>query len=249
MIMFMRIDRLLCEINIGSRSQVKELIKKGQICANGVVMKKPETQIDETSVVITCQGKEYRYSPYVFYMMNKPSGVITAVRDEKEQTVLDVLRTELAKRNHGDLTGIPIKDIFPVGRLDKDTVGLLILTNDGELAHSLLSPKKHVPKKYFVRTDILVNDEMAKRLEEGVMIGPKEKTLPAVLADRSGNQCCITITEGKYHQVKRMFQAVGAQVIYLKRLSMGTLILDERLCEGQVRELTQEEVDALCLRT
>lgn len=248
MIMFMRIDRLLCEMNIGTRSQVKELIKKGQVCANGMVIKKPETQIDETSAVITCQGKEYRYSPYVYYMMNKPSGVITATRDEKEQTVLDVLGAELMKRNHGDLTGIPINDISPVGRLDKDTVGLLILTNDGNLAHNLLSPKKHVPKKYLVRTDMPVSDEMVKCLEEGVVIGPEEKTLPAILENRSGNQCCITITEGKYHQVKRMFHAVGVQVIYLKRLSMGTLILDERLCEGQVRELTQEEVNALCLR-
>lgn len=248
MIIFMRIDRLLCEMNIGSRSQVKELIKKGQVCVDGRIIKKPETHVDENNAIVTCQGKEYKYSPYVYYMMNKPSGVITATGDEKEQTVLDVLRNELLKSRHGDLGGIPLKDISPVGRLDKDTVGLLLLTNNGELAHGLLSPKKHVPKKYFVRTDRTVSDEMMKHLEEGVMIGPEEKTLPAVLEERSENQCCITITEGKYHQVKRMFHAVGAEVVFLKRLSMGTLMLDEGLSEGQIRELTQEEVNALCLK-
>lgn len=248
MIMFMRIDRLLCEMNIGSRSQVKELIKKGQVCVNSIIVKRPETQVDENDAVITCQGREYRYAPYVYYMMNKPAGVITATRDEKDQTVLDILRAELMKSNYGDLAGIPFKDISPVGRLDKDTVGLLILTNNGELAHSLLSPKNHVPKKYLVRTDVPISDEMAKCLEEGVMIGTEEITLPAVVDAQSGNQCCITITEGKYHQVKRMFHAVGANVIYLKRLSMGAVALDESLCEGQVRELTQEEVHALCLK-
>ncbi len=248
MIMFMRIDRLLCEMNIGSRSQVKELIKKGQVFVDGKVIKKPEIQVDEYSASVLCRGKEYRYSPYVYYMMNKPSGVITATFDKKEQTVLDVLRRELEKSKNGDLTGIPISDIVPVGRLDKDTAGLLLLTNNGQMAHDLLSPKKHVPKKYFVRTDGAISEEMIKCLENGVVIGPEEKTLPAVLEKHAGNQCCITITEGKYHQVKRMFHAVGVNVVYLKRLSMGPLILDENLCEGQIRKLTQKEVNALCLR-
>lgn len=244
----MRIDKLLCEMNIGSRNQVKELIKKGQVSVDGIILKKPETHIDENKAVIICQGKKYQYVPYVYYMMNKPPGVITATKDEKELTVLDVLRSELAKSRHGDLTGIPLKDISPVGRLDKDTVGLLLLTNNGELAHSLLSPKNHVPKKYFVITDAFICDEMVQELEEGVLIGPGEKTLPAVIEARKDNQCIITITEGKYHQIKRMFQAVGRSVTYLKRLSMGTLLLDEHLKEGQIRELTKEEVDALCLK-
>lgn len=246
--MFMRIDRLLCEMNMGTRSQVKELIKTGQVNIGGEVIQKPDIQVDETNVVINVRGRTYRYAPYVYYMMNKPAGVVTATRDKREQTVIDVFCRELKKSGQGDLTGIPLKDIFPVGRLDKDTVGLLLLTNHGELAHALLSPKKHVPKKYLVRTDLPVSDEMAKQLEEGVMIGTEEKSLPAALSERSGNQCCITITEGKYHQVKRMFQAVGAKVIYLKRLSMGTLTLDDALCEGQIRELTKEEVHALCLK-
>ena len=244
----MRIDKLLCEMNIGSRSQVKELIKKGLVSVNGTILKKPEAHVDESRSVITCQGREYHYTPYVYYMMNKPSGVITATRDEKEQTVLDVLRGELLKQNHGTLAGIPFDDISPVGRLDKDTVGLLLLTNHGELAHSLLSPKKHVPKKYLVKTDAFISDEMVNSLKAGVLIGQGEKTLPAIIEDRKDNQCVITITEGKYHQIKRMFHAVGRNVIYLKRLSMGTLILDECLGEGQIRELKREEVDALCLK-
>lgn len=247
MIIFMRLDKLLCEMNIGSRSQVKELIKKGFVCVDDTVVKKPETHVDENIVTITCQGKVYRYAPYVYYMMNKPSGVVTATYDEKERTVLDVLRGELLK--YGGLAGIPLKDISPVGRLDKDTVGLLLLTNNGELSHNLLSPKNHVPKKYFVKTDGPISDEMVLALENGIMIGYEEKTLPAVIEDKNQDQCTITITEGKYHQIKRMFHAVGRNVIYLKRLSMGTLVLDQRLLEGQIRELTKEEVDALCLRT
>lgn len=242
----MRIDKLLCKLNIGSRSRVKELIKKGLVCVDGTVIKKPETQVDENKAVITCAGKTYHYTPYVYYMMNKPAGVITATRDEKEQTVLDVLVRELRKDREEELTGIPIKDISPVGRLDKDTVGLLLLTNNGELSHKLLSPQKHVPKKYLVKTDVPISTEMADRLEKGVLIGPEERTLPAHIEERMGNQCCITIIEGKYHQVKRMFHSVGVKVIYLKRLSMGTLVLDEALAEGEIRELTQKEVDALC---
>lgn len=248
MIMFMRIDRLLCEMNIGTRSQVKELIKRGQICVNGSVVLKPEMQVDESDVVISCQGKDYHYRKYVYYMMNKPAGIITATKDERERTVLDLFREQIMELNQGELSGVPLKDIFPVGRLDKDTVGLLLLTNDGELSHRLLSPRKHVPKTYLVRTNLSVSDEMIRLLETGVSIGGDEKTLPAVLEQRGDREYLITITEGKYHQVKRMFQAVGVTVIYLKRLSMGTLVLDETLLEGQIRELTKEEVSNLCSR-
>lgn len=247
MIMFMRIDRLLCEMNIGSRSQVKAYIKKGKISINGVKVMRPEMQVEEGALQICCNGKEYSYRPYVYYMMNKPSGVVTATSDQREKTVLDLLKRQLKIQYQGDLAGIPVKDIFPVGRLDKDTVGLLLLTNDGPLAHRLLSPKKHVPKRYLVKTDYPVLDEGIRRLMQGVRIGENEMTLPAIVsrADEE-NTYFITITEGKYHQVKRMFQAIGANVIYLKRLSMGTLSLDETLQEGQIRELTQKEVVDLC---
>lgn len=234
-------------MNIGSRSQVKELLKKGQILFDGVVVKRPDMQVDESCAKITYKGKEYTYSPYVYYMMNKPSGIITATVDENAQTVIDLFKRELTRLYGEEQTiGFPLSDVFPVGRLDKDTVGLLLLTNDGRLAHNLLSPAKHVSKKYYVRTDQAVTDDMAAQLKEGVLIGKGEKTRPAILECLQGNECCITITEGKYHQVKRMFQAVGATVVYLKRLSMGSLRLDERLEEGQVRELTKKEVMDIC---
>ena len=241
----MRIDRLLCELHIGSRSQVKELLKRGLVSVDGVIVKKADIQVDEQKVSVLCQGKEYRYQPFVYFMMNKPAGVITATKDEREQTVLELFKEQYQLMNQGDLTGIPIKDIFPVGRLDKDTVGLLLLTNDGELSHNLLSPKKHVAKKYYVKTDNVLTAEAVAQLEKGVCIGEQELTLPAKLERVSEREYFITITEGKYHQVKRMFQAVGRQAIYLKRISTGKLVLDETLKEGQIRELTKDEVHEL----
>lgn len=246
MIMFMRLDRLLCEMNIGTRSKVKELIKKGQVCIDGAVIHKPDIHVDENKVRVTCQGKEYVYKPYVYYMLNKPPGVVTATTDRYDKTVLDLMKEQLNELAGENAPGIPIQDIFPVGRLDKDTVGLLLLTNDGELAHNLLSPKKHVSKTYFVRSDQPLTEDRIKSLEEGVLIGEGERTLPAKVSWQEGTECRITITEGKYHQIKRMFCAVGMKVVYLKRLSMGSLVLDEGLSEGQIRELTQKEVMDLC---
>ncbi len=245
-IIFMRIDKLLCEMNIGSRSEVKELLKKGQILVNGVKLNKPDTKVDEKNVVILYKGKEYYYHSFVYYMMNKPAGIVSATTDEKDETVVDLLKERLKESHSGELTGIPIQDIFPVGRLDKDTVGLLLLTNDGDMAHRLLSPKKHVPKKYYVETDAEITDEMCYLLETGVDIGEKELTKEALVKKLSSQSCYITITEGKFHQIKRMFAAVGLKVRYLKRLSMGSLLLDDSLKEGEIRELTKEEVLKLC---
>lgn len=244
-IMFMRIDKLLCEMNIGSRSEVKALLKKGQILADGVKITAPDTKVDEATVVITCQGKEYRYRPFIYYMLNKPSGVVSATTDPHDKTVLDLLQEHLTAQK-GSLLGIPIKDIFPVGRLDKDTVGLLLLTNDGALSHRLLSPKKHVPKTYYVETDTLLTKDGQQLLEQGVDIGEAALTREAVVVSCGEKKYQITITEGKFHQVKRMFAAVGLQVLYLKRISMGGLVLDEHLAEGEVRELTRKEVESLC---
>ena len=247
----MRIDRLLCEMNIGTRSQVKELIKKGMVTVNGTIVTRADTKVDEKTDRIVCQGREYRYQPFVYYMMNKPAGVISATTDIRERTVWDLFCERISESNDGDLTGIPVKDIFPVGRLDKDTVGLLILTNDGETAHRLLAPGSHVPKKYLVKTDCPLDAEAITQLRNGVDIGEKNLTKPALLEYSDGNvpenpEYYLTITEGKFHQVKRMLRAVGREVIFLKRVSMGRLELDKALPEGQVRELTQEEVDALC---
>lgn len=243
----MRIDRLLCELNIGTRSRAKELLKKGLVSVDGQVIKKADTQVDENAVTITCQGKEYRYRPFVYYMLNKPAGVITATKDDKERTVMDLFRAAYLKTHDGDLSGIPYKDMFPVGRLDKDTVGLLLLTNDGELSHNLLSPKKHADKKYLVHLDKELSKEAACRLEQGVDIGEDELTKPAVVEVNKNDlrQCYLTITEGKFHQVKRMFQAVGLTVVCLKRMSMGSLLLDDKLAEGEIRELTPEEISGL----
>lgn len=249
--MLMRIDRLLCEMNIGTRSQVKELLKKGQVTVNGTIVTKADTKVNEKTDQIICQGREYRYQPFVYYMMNKPAGIITATTDPRERTVLDLFCERMSEANGGSLTGIPVKDIFPVGRLDKDTVGLLLLTNDGETTHRLLAPGSHIPKKYFVKTDRPLDTGTIAQLQNGVDIGEKRLTRPALLEYHDKNapqksEYYLTITEGKFHQVKRMFQAVGREVIYLKRISMGSLELDKTLLEGQVRELTQEEVDALC---
>lgn len=241
----MRIDKLLCEMNIGSRSEVKGLLKKGQILVNGIQVTKPEAKVDEQSAVVTFKGKEYRYRPYVYYMLNKPAGVVSATTDEHDKTVLDLLRKHLLMRNDGE-EGIPIDDVFPVGGLDKDTVGLLLLTNDGELSHRLLSPKKHVPKTYYVETDGVLNADMRLELEKGLDIGDEKLTKEASVTILEDKKYQITITEGRYHQVKRMFSAVGLKVMYLKRLSMGSLVLDDSLKEGEIRELTEEEVKSLC---
>ncbi|MBR5799583.1 MAG: rRNA pseudouridine synthase [Lachnospiraceae bacterium] len=246
----MRLDKLLCELNIGTRSEVKNYLKKGLISVNGVLVKKPEEKVDETTCVITYKGKEYRYRPFVYFMMNKPAGVITATKDDHDETVMDLFALQL-KREKTDgpdsaFSGFKISELFPVGRLDKDTVGLLLITNDGDLAHRLLSPQKHVPKTYYVETDLPLNRNHKESLEQGVNIGEKNITKEASLMILGEKSCHITITEGKFHQVKRMFQAVGLTVTYLKRISMGSLCLDESLEEGCVRPLTQSEVDKLC---
>lgn len=247
-IIFMRIDRLLCELNIGTRSEVKQLLKKGLIFVNGTKVQKPETQVEEQKDVISYKGVEYTYRPFVYFMMNKPAGVVSATKDSCERTVLDVLTEALKENLDSSLSGIPVKDIFPVGRLDKDTVGLLLLTNDGELSHNLLSPKKHVEKCYYVETDLTITEEDTDCLKKGVDIGNGQRTKEAKVEILDKNKCRITITEGKFHQIKRMFHAAGLKVMYLKRISMGSLTLDEGLPEGGVRELTQEEVMKLCYK-
>ena len=232
-------------MNIGTRSQVKDLLKKGLVTVNGRVVKKGDVKVDEKKDTIICQGKEYTYRPFFYYMMNKHAVVVTSTIDDKDSTVLDLFCKQM-KQTAGGLEGIPVKDIFPVGRLDKDTEGLLLLTNDGALAHRLLSPGRHVPKKYDVRTDLPLGAKEAKLLEEGVEIGEKEPTRPAVLERIGDREFFLTITEGKFHQVKRMFGAVGLKVLSLKRVSMGSLLLDKNLPPGQVRELSKEEVLTLC---
>ncbi len=233
----MRLDKFLADMQVGSRSQVKEYVKKGLVTVNEQVVRKADIKIDETKDKVCCQGKLLSYQRYRYYMLHKPSGVVTATKDNLDKTVIDLLPKEL------------VKDIFPVGRLDKDTEGLLLLTNDGELSHNLLSPKKHVAKTYYVECNGQLNDAKITQLCQGVDIGDEDITLPAavevVRIDSDRYVIKLTITEGRFHQVKRMIQAVDGQVTYLKRLSMGCLILDESLAKGAFRELTEEEITGL----
>lgn len=234
----MRLDKFLCETGFGTRSQVKEMLKKGQVTVNGVAAKKPEQKIDEHKDQITCQGKIASYEKYVYYMLHKPAGVVSATEDKREKTVLDLLKSE--DRRDG---------IFPVGRLDKDTEGFLLLTDDGDLAHRLLSPRKHVDKTYYAKIAGSVTEAHIERFREGLDIGDEKKTLPAMLeilaSKTETSEIRITIHEGRFHQVKRMFEAVGCKVTYLKRMSMGAVALDETLAPGDYRPLNEKERELL----
>lgn len=232
-----RLDKYLTEVGAGTRTQVKELIRRGCVTIDGETAKRPEMKIAEETAKVSVDGKPCTYQKYRYYMLNKPAGVVSATEDARDRTVLSFLPGELTK------------GLFPVGRLDKDTVGLLLLTNDGGLSHALLSPKKHVPKTYLVQTAKPVSEEALIKLENGVDIGEKKPTLPAkaeYAEDETGkNQIYLTISEGKFHQVKRMLQAVDHEVTALKRVSMGSLVLDETLAEGDFRVLTKEEIEEL----
>lgn len=230
----MRIDKLLANLGFGSRKEVKKLLKDGAVRVNDVVIKDAKQHIDPNNETVTLNGETIEYKEFIYLMMNKPPGFLSATEDYEGQTVIDLLEME-------DQVYSP----FPVGRLDKDTEGLLLITNDGQLAHRLLSPKKHVPKTYFAVIDGEVASDDITNFREGVFLDDGYKTKPAELVIlKSGIRSDIelTITEGKFHQVKRMFEAVGKRVVYLKRISMGPLLLDETLELGEYRELTDEEV-------
>lgn len=233
----MRLDKFLSECGICSRSESKIFIKKGMITVNGKKAAKGEEKIDPDNDEIMFKGQKIIYAEFEYYMLNKPAGVVSATEDKNDKTVID-----LVPKPHA-------KDIFPVGRLDKDTEGLLIITNDGETAHRLLSPKKHVDKTYFVRTSGgEIGTEEVEKLENGVDIGEEKLTLPAeieILKNGEISESLLTIREGKFHQVKRMFKAVGREVIYLKRISMGNIKLDESLEKGGCRRLTEDEINMI----
>lgn len=230
----MRIDKFLCDMNMGTRSQVKEFIRKGQVTVNNKLIKNADFKVNENSDEIYFQGKQVRYQLFMYYMLNKPKGVVSATRDNTAGTVVELLRNEDRK-----------PDIFPVGRLDKDTEGLLLLTNDGELAHRLLAPKKHVDKTYLVTLERKPVDEELLQLEQGVDIGEERPTLPAKVTRVDDMRILLTLHEGKFHQVKRMLQAVENRVVALKRVSFGGLELDNGLKPGEYRELTEYEVKIL----
>lgn len=234
-----RLDKYLADMGVGTRQEVKKYIRQGRVSLDGEMIKKPEQKVDENTQTVQVDGTAVGYASYEYYMLNKPAGVISATEDRKQTTVVDLI--EAKKR----------KDLFPVGRLDKDTVGLLLITNDGELAHRLLSPKKHVDKRYYARVEGIVTAEDQEAFARGVNIGSEaepEMTMPAeleILTSDTISEIRLTIREGKFHQVKRMFEAVGKQVIFLKRETMGTLVLDETLAPGAYRPLTDEELKNL----
>lgn len=233
----MRIDKLLANVGYGSRKEVKKLLKSSAVIVNDKVVKDAKEHVDPEKDLVTVYGETVEYREFIYLMMNKPQGLLSATEDNYQETVIDILEPEDA-----------VFEPFPVGRLDKDTEGLLLLTNDGQLAHQLLSPKKHVPKTYFAVIDGEVGDEDIQTFRKGVTLDDGYETKPGeLLVLKSGIRSDIelTITEGKFHQVKRMFEAVGKRVIYLRRISMGSLLLDEELELGQYRELTDEELKAL----
>ena len=228
----MRLDKYLADMGLGSRSQVKELLKKKRVTVNGQSVTDAGYQVKPDDSV--CADKTpVLYTKYEYFMLNKPQGVVSATEDSVYPTVLSLL------------TDSRRKDLFPVGRLDVDTEGLLLITNDGALAHRLLSPAHHVDKTYLVRTDSPIPPDSVSRMAEGILLHGDGMTLPAVLEILHPCEARLTIREGKFHQVKRMFAAVGCHVVYLKRLSMGPLHLDETLLPGQYRALNQEEREAL----
>lgn len=241
----MRLDKLLTQMGLGSRSQVKEMIRKGRVAVDGLPCQEPERKVVLGRETVTADGQAVAWTKAEYYMLNKPAGVISATEDPVHRTVVDLIDT--ARR----------KSLFPVGRLDIDTEGLLLITSDGDLAHRLLSPKKHVDKVYFARVRGTLDPDIGERFEAGITLEDGTRTLPAVLSlerqwEEGGisfSEARLTIREGKYHQVKRMFGVAGGEVVYLKRLSMGPLTLDPHLLPGEYRALTPEELTNLRERT
>lgn len=233
---YIRLDKYLADAGQGTRSQVKDLIRAGCVSVNGEPVKKGDIKLDAGYDVVELAGKRIVRYEYEYYMLNKPAGVVSATTDNRDKTVIELISE--AKR----------RDLFPVGRLDKDTEGLLIITNDGILANNLLAPGKHVSKKYYAKVMGEVTEATVRMFEDGLDIGDDRVTAPAKLEIISaGEQSSvnISITEGRYHQIKRMFSAVGMEVLYLKRLSMGNVKLDDSLECGDYRRLTDEEIRML----
>ncbi|MDR0299408.1 MAG: rRNA pseudouridine synthase [Streptococcaceae bacterium] len=241
----MRLDKFLAEAGLGSRTEVKKLLAKSLVTVDGTVQKDGKFQVDKNSTAVKFDGRPLSYQEFYYYMLNKPAGLVSATKDNLDKTVVELLRPEDFRA-----------DIFPVGRLDKNTEGLLILTNDGALGHDLTQPKKHVEKEYFAHIDGRVTEETIARFAAGLTLKNGEVARPAELfiekiyenTDtqlRIATDIRVIIHEGKFHQVKRMFEAVEMYVLYLKRLRMGHLQLDKNLKLGDYRTLTEEEVESL----
>lgn len=232
-----RLDKLLANFGFGSRNDIKKMVRNGLVTVDGEVARDSSMHVDPEKSVIAANGMTLNYRKFIYVMMNKPAGVVSATYDPRLRTVTDLLPDELACFN-----------LFPAGRLDIDTEGLVLLTNDGQLAHNLLSPKKHVAKRYYALVAGQVTEDDAAAFSEGVVLDDGYKTMPAeLIIIRSGlrSEIELVLHEGKFHQVKRMFEAVGKKVLYLKRIQIGGLKLDETLEPGKCRELTPDELEQL----
>lgn len=248
-----RLDKYLADVGIGTRSEVKKLLKYGFVSVNNKVEKDGSTKVNQDTDKVSFKEKVLSYQKFRYYMLNKPTGCVSATKDGLSQTVIEFLKDE------------PTRDLFPVGRLDKDTEGLLLITNDGVLAHNLLSPKKHVNKEYIVFVDKTLTDKQTEEFRKGIDIGDETPTLPTEICVATNDEIdyslrnatiresnftyeiayIVTLKEGRYHQVKRMFEYFGSKVIFLKRLKMGNLKLDDSLLPSQYRPLTNEELLSL----
>ena len=246
-----RLDKYIAEAAGITRKDAKTALQKGRVRVNGEVCKNGDVKVSLEDEV-PLDGKSLAADEFLYLMLHKPAGVVSATEDGRDKTVLDLVKEQSAEApEEAENTGYFLgkREVFPVGRLDKDTEGLLLLTDDGELAHKLLSPKKHVDKVYFARLDGEVPGDAVKRFAEGIQVGQDYKALPAkleVLSVKDGvSEVQITLREGKFHQVKRMCHEIGCEVTYLKRISMGRLVLDDTLQPGECRKLTPEEVESL----
>jgi 16S rRNA pseudouridine516 synthase len=231
-----RLDKILVAQGIGSRKEVQKLIRSKAVTVDGETVVKPETKVEPESCEIKVSGQAVDFKKHLYIMMNKPQGVVSATEDKDCKTVIDILPPELKR-----------KGLFPAGRLDKDTEGLLIITDDGDFAHKMLSPKKHVVKRYYAELDGEVTEQMVQMYKSGIMFKDGTKCQPAKLEILEKNSAYVEICEGKYHQVKKMFNVCGLNVTFLKRISIGNLELDSNLPIGSSRELLKNEKSAIFL--
>jgi len=228
-----RLDKILSDAGVAGRKEIKDIIRAGRVTVDGMIAKKPDMKYDEAAVVVAVDGVCVSTEQFVYYMMHKPEDVLTATEDREQKTVIDLLPESLRRRN-----------LFPVGRLDKDTTGLLILTNDGEYSHRIISPKSHVDKRYMAVTDGITDESDVKAFAEGIVLKDGTKCMSAKLEITGSDVCFVTLMEGKYHQVKRMLASRGKPVLKLHRCSVGQLILDDGLQPGEFRQMSKEEVES-----
>lgn len=224
----MRLDKALADMGAGTRNEIRKACRSSRITVNGNIIRDPSVHIDPETDEIAIDGEPFVYEKYVYFMLNKPAGTVSATRDN-DVTVLDLI-------------DCGVRGLYPVGRLDKDTEGLLLITNDGPLGHDLLSPKRHVEKEYLVRTRDALDEAAVQTIRDGIRISEKETFLPAEVNLTGEQECHVILKEGKYHEIKRMFEFIGNEVVYLKRLRMKNLILDPSLAPGEYRPLSEAEL-------